>query len=69
MLLLLFTMQLFRSIKIVSYEGNSVSEKNATSNLHINAGIPVHKLPMCTFNILTTPNRQFVFYVRQFSKV
>jgi hypothetical protein len=46
-----------------------LKRKNSASNLHINAGIPVHKLPMFTFNILTTPNLQFVFYVRQFSQV
>jgi len=37
-------------------------KKPPASNLHINVDIPVHKLPICTFNILTTLYLHFVFY-------
>jgi hypothetical protein len=43
-------MQLSHSIKVVFYEGNSVSEKtNTASNLRIDVDIHVHKLPMCMY--------------------
>lgn len=44
-------------------------KKPTASNLHINVDVHVHKLPLCTFNILTTHNLQFVFYVCHFSQV